>query len=656
MRIVLRAIVLGLTCLAADLPTEAQGTRGMTKRDGPPEPKTELKYRKKWAVVVGINYDPTERKALPNRGQIDRLDKAETDAREFYDLLLSCYGYHKDEVVLLIGKQATKEAIEGQLQNGFLCDPNRVHPEDSVLFYYSGHGYLRREKSGERASGYLLPFDVRKTEGGEPDFATAIDTSTDLVKNLRVNCPARHKLLILDCCHAGSVFRIDERDGTEGGRSPDETIDPDLFKKAAYQAVAASREGQVASDGSSSESHSPFTKALLRSLSTIPQKSSSDRSSFTVSELFHEMQVMLHGAPEKQSSQCWWLDGNRGEFHFFPVPSALFPKVELTVAQKKLLLAIVPTTFGNWWGDEFPWFMPSLRYEILEKLPKSKSSDVYLDVRQLRQVAEQLARDARNRSDSDYRYEHLASLLASERTTGRVKVFDEIIAQLEQRVGQKVVSNDPLDLHYLGVLLQKRGRRDEARKRYEEAIKAYEAGVKGRESLLPLLALCHVDYGVLCQTSLFEFDDAVESFEKARVTLEETPPGPFFAFIYCREADAYRRLGRFGQSDRCMYFARDLMAKFDPSQSQPLSAAIWKHDALACLEQCKFKAATIAFKKSKQILDKLIKDSVNHEQCLIDLFHIEHGLAMIERFQGRDANALAQFRADSEDRRCDSRA
>ena len=48
-----------------------------------------------------------------NRGKIDRLDMAESDAREFYDLILKYYSYRKDEVVLLTGKEATKEAIEG---------------------------------------------------------------------------------------------------------------------------------------------------------------------------------------------------------------------------------------------------------------------------------------------------------------------------------------------------------------------------------------------------------------------------------------------------------------------------------------------------------------------------------------------------------------
>jgi len=637
---VFRVTVSLLVCFAAAPAAPAQDSRGMVRKEGPADPKLELKYRKKWAVVVGINYNSADREAL-NRGKIDPLDKAESDAREFYELILKYYGYCKEEVVLLTGKDATKEAIEGYLQNGFFCDPARVGPEDSVLFYFSGHGFLRRDRSGERAVGYLIPFDVRKTDAGDPDFATAINTTVDLVRNLRENCPARHKLLILDCCHSGSVFRLDE--GVGGGRSLDEAFGPDLFRAAAFQGLTASREGQLASDGRAQAVHSPFTKALLYALSSIPQKQIGGRSHFTVSELFHEMQMMLHGALlDDQSPQSWWLDGNRGEFHFFPDPKAEYPKNELTDAERKVFLAMVPTTFGNWWADEFPWFMPSLRYEILEQLSKTKSSDSCPDIRELRKVAEELAKGAKA---PDYRYKHLSLLLATEGVV-RARAFDEIIGQLEEQVKNQQSPFRPLDLHYLGVLLQKRGKARKARERYEEALNAYEALGKNRENLRALQSLCQVDYGTLCQTSLFEFDAAAELFQKARRAVEETkiPPGPFVVYTYCREADAYRRLGRFRLSDHCMYEARYLIGKIDQTQSQPLSSATWKQNALALMEQCKFKEAAASFEQSQRILEKLLANGENPYQCLIDSLHVKHGQALIKRFQGQDEESLALFR------------
>ena len=46
-------------------------------------------------------------------------------------------------------------------------------------------------------------------------------------------------------------------------------------------------------------------------------------------------------------------DRDRGEFHFIVSPSAEFP-VDLSDEDLKLLVAMVPSTFGNWWADEIP--------------------------------------------------------------------------------------------------------------------------------------------------------------------------------------------------------------------------------------------------------------------------------------------------------------
>ena len=174
--------------------------------------------------------------------------------------------------------------------------------------------------------------------------------------------------------------------------------------------------------------------------------------------------MMLDGAlPAEQSPQSWWLDGNRGEFCFFPDPKAEYPKdaVRLTQDERKVFLAIVPTTFGNWWADEFPWFMPSLRYEILEQ-SKTRSPDSCPDMRELRKVAENKVAEhfKKNPKVQDYHYEHLDSLLKNEDVVGRDRAFDKITRELLTKVGEmqqderKQTPSYPLDLHYLAVLLQ----------------------------------------------------------------------------------------------------------------------------------------------------------------------------------------------------------
>lgn len=62
------------------------------------------------------------------------------------------------------------------------------HNLETVLFYFSGHGYVTD------TGGYILGSD---SQSGDDGFSMA-----DLLLLAR-NCNARHKIIILDCCHAG---------------------------------------------------------------------------------------------------------------------------------------------------------------------------------------------------------------------------------------------------------------------------------------------------------------------------------------------------------------------------------------------------------------------------------------------------------------------
>jgi hypothetical protein len=66
--------------------------------------------------------------------------------------------------------------------------------DDTFLVYFSGHGFIDR-------GALLLMLD--DTSSAKP-LTTAMHVDT-IVRSLRY-CDARHKLLILDCCHAGMVF------------------------------------------------------------------------------------------------------------------------------------------------------------------------------------------------------------------------------------------------------------------------------------------------------------------------------------------------------------------------------------------------------------------------------------------------------------------
>lgn len=67
-----------------------------------------------------------------------------------------------------------------------------AQPQDSVLFFFSGHGLLHDSK------GYLATIDADEKSPAETAFAIQ-----DL-QSLLTNCKAKQKLVILDCCHAGA--------------------------------------------------------------------------------------------------------------------------------------------------------------------------------------------------------------------------------------------------------------------------------------------------------------------------------------------------------------------------------------------------------------------------------------------------------------------
>jgi hypothetical protein len=132
--------------------------------DGAVEP-----YTKRWAVIVGINYtdsklDGDDRKVVP------ALNNAENDAKAVKELLVKHYGYKEECIRYLIGKYATKAAIEKAIGDDFLRNKTKVTDMDSVLFFFAGHGvHLEKEKR----SGELIPWDV-KVAGKIPTFESCI--------------------------------------------------------------------------------------------------------------------------------------------------------------------------------------------------------------------------------------------------------------------------------------------------------------------------------------------------------------------------------------------------------------------------------------------------------------------------------------------------
>ncbi|WP_437191975.1 caspase family protein [Planctomicrobium sp. SH527] len=625
--------------------------RGLTLS---PESQQET-YHSRRAVIIGINYTPKADEKI----QAPPLKNAENDAQKIYEILTNHYGFQPENVSLLLGKDATKAAINTQINEKLI---DGVTADDCVLFYFSGHGYSRQGTNGNPASGELLPADVEFRDN-QPRLSHVVHLDDEVVNALSKFSRARHKLLILDSCYSGTIF---SHSGRRAGQFDSLRIDETVFRSPGFQAMTASRELQPAGDAiqsteAESSRHSPFTWALLNALKYLPAMKG-DGAAFTTTQVFSGMQVYLDASLGRgQSPLCSWLDGGQGEFHFFldgppPEPERLSEHV------RKNMIAMVPGAFGNWWFDECPWFIPALREEIISFSPDSRSINLELiSPRQLKDAADKF----RNQFDGDTQLSDLTKLrldhmrrITNSSSDNWEKTIRDIARELEALTSeskideQKPIALAAVDLHLLAVLHHAlRENTEKIRKSYQNAIASYrEAPVQNKA----LLAMCFADFAWFEADVANEFDQASQYYAEARISYGAITPQPFLVYVLCRDAEAMLRLGREGAANLRLKEALSAIREVDPNEAFQLSAAYYHRRAWLRMYVCKFAEARQDFTRSTEILTPLISADSNSRSghlepnsdidALILVFHNEHGNAMATRFMGNTELAIIQYR------------
>lgn len=97
-------------------------------------------------------------------------------------------GVSPDRIVYLQDQEATL----ANFQNTFKSLLERSNPDDTLIFYYCGHGWL--DSSGQ---GFFANYDV----GGE---GTAISTA-EIATTLKRSFKGKQALFFADCCSSGSI-------------------------------------------------------------------------------------------------------------------------------------------------------------------------------------------------------------------------------------------------------------------------------------------------------------------------------------------------------------------------------------------------------------------------------------------------------------------
>ena len=201
--------------------------RGIIK---PTQNALTIKKGKNYFLGIGIN-DYT--------GGLAILHNAVRDVERVGQLLKEKYDF--EIIQILTNAQATRSEILKQL-----LALQFLSKDDSLLIYYSGHGYLAPE------DGYWIPVNAN------------IEDIDHYIPNAQLRgliraIPTQHTLLIADSCYSGSFFPESESEIMRGVAAAE------LEKYRSRWAFCSGRHDQKVSDGIPG-THSPFADALITEL------------------------------------------------------------------------------------------------------------------------------------------------------------------------------------------------------------------------------------------------------------------------------------------------------------------------------------------------------------------------------------------------------
>src|SRR5687768_6680457 len=138
-----------------------------------------------WALLIGVEQ---YQKATP-------LQFTVNDVRLLADTLVRYGGYSQDKILQITDEGAAEgqRPLKASLEKALPLFLRRPGPQDSIVVYFSGHGF--RDDEGKL---YLAPLDC------DPNKPTDTCVSAEWFRDELQACPAAFKLLVLDACHAGA--------------------------------------------------------------------------------------------------------------------------------------------------------------------------------------------------------------------------------------------------------------------------------------------------------------------------------------------------------------------------------------------------------------------------------------------------------------------
>ncbi|SDI13873.1 caspase family protein [Propionivibrio dicarboxylicus] len=195
---------------------------------------------------------------------IPGLETPIADVEDIASALRARFGYD-----VRVVKNASKAGIIESV-NGIAGE---ARPEDSVLLFYAGHGYLMEDIN----MGFWIPID------GSVKTAANWISNKDISKLLTA-IPARQLILISDSCFSGSLTREQKITG-KGALQPDEVL-----RRRSVLVFSSGGDEPVSDEGK--EGHSIFAWSLIKTLNEIGTTTAG-----------HEVWRLVRGTVTKDYSQ-----------------------------------------------------------------------------------------------------------------------------------------------------------------------------------------------------------------------------------------------------------------------------------------------------------------------------------------------------------------
>jgi uncharacterized caspase-like protein len=185
-----------------------------------------MTFQQGHALLVGVGgYRHAPERAIP---------ATVTDAQALARLLCdpAYCGYPADQVTLLRDASATRSGLVAALEDL----ASRTRPDDTVLFFYSGHGDYDAQ-----GGYYLTCHDTRFADGYVAEQSGL--HQHDLLRLLQGIC-AQRVLLIVNACHAGELAPT-ELAPTQGAAPPTAPASGHSLPRQASAALLATGRGRV---------------------------------------------------------------------------------------------------------------------------------------------------------------------------------------------------------------------------------------------------------------------------------------------------------------------------------------------------------------------------------------------------------------------------